>query len=221
MQVPAVGKRECQCCHIRDFTALRQGLCAPCEMHQGHTGRALGKRDTEHVAMWKRYCETTLNTQKTTLLRNQETMTRLRQEIDDLNQKLSDAEYSIKSSYMTDSVANWIESTQVAEATQQRDTAYRSRDRIAAILCEIDVLHHSNDGGACSCGKPTSKCEEYLWLTDERDFVYQWQQKQVDRMRKGQDHWLPPTIPREGLGRRLWPQRPDAHQGVRSSHRPA
>lgn len=189
----------CPCCQIpcipRSEVARRR-VCPGCELHQGNTGMKLDRKNHDHVAAWVNFYDTSVDAERDALTKSTETIDRQRAEIVSLSQKLEDAKYALMSGTATTSVVNWIETERVREADQRADSAYRSRDRLAALLWTLDDLHNdADDDGMCTCGVQTHKCAIWESIADERQFLYRWETGQVERIKQGLPHSLPPEHP--------------------------
>jgi hypothetical protein len=187
----------CACCQIESsFRLDHKRLCPKCEMHQGSTGMRIQKRDTDHVQMWKTYHVAETVRHRATAQRDEQIAAQSQQRITELTEKLSDAEHVLRTGHATDAVANWLESVQVQEAEAKADRAYRSRDRVAAALWEVNEVHNDDDhDGTCACGKRLSACKESAIIGPLTEFLNNWERRQVERARQGLPHHLPDSHP--------------------------
>ncbi|ORT47062.1 hypothetical protein [Frankia sp. KB5] len=97
----------------------------------------------------------------------------------------------------------------VDEAIERRDQAYRSRDRAFQALSELRLLHREGAGDRCRCGQRFQKCG-VAQVVDRYPALEGWERRQWERMRAGQDHYLPPGHP--GVTDPRWTPSGDSEQ---------
>ncbi len=190
---------ECLCCQLRsdfEFTSKSDHvICKGCLRHQRSSPARLLKRDADHVSLWS--SELKLAEEAQDLERQQAAaVPALEGQLLELRGELSDMRGALTaeiSQHPVASVEAWFKGEEISAAHRARDESYRSRDRALGILWNLDALHHDDQsrGHFCSCGKPTPQCREWNILETTRSFLYAWEQRQVDRLRRYLPHALP------------------------------
>jgi len=91
----------------------------------------------------------------------------------------------------------WINGQHVSEAEQERDRAYRVRDYALRTLLAVDLIHHPTERSAdmCSCAVPVRDCLVGKEFEPEREHLYRWEAKQIERARRRHPNFLPEGHP--------------------------
>lgn len=164
-------------------------VCADCTRHMGNDGSTAIRRDRQHVELWANTATALLEERDADHTRE---VARFQAEIAGRDKQLADRPERV--------VYQNLDQQTVWEAEEQRDHAFRSRDQAFRTLTEIRLLHREADGGSCRCG--TRGCPVFEILGGYRA-LESWEAKQIERMKKGRDHLLPPGHPAV-LDRRGW-----------------
>lgn len=93
--------------------------------------------------------------------------------------------------------------TQVREATERAESAYRTRDRALAAMSYVEELHHAKDAKLCTCGSSQAECVEFRAAHSVRDLLQPWESRNKERMEQNKPHALPIDHPVVG-DRRGW-----------------
>lgn len=193
---------ECVCCRMLypvTFTSKHdQVVCKSCIRHVGgDTPAKIEQRANDHLGLWVSEVQA------------------LEEELDDAQREFGD--FKVKAyetqrrlqgeiEHLTDSVAQGLSDrspekvrqimTQhvVTEAEDARDAAYRSRDRLYGVLWRLDGKHRPDSDGVCICKRPNCSVLDVI-DEDEREGLYRWERKQIERAKKRQSHGLPRDHP--------------------------
>ena len=204
---------ECVCCHLisrfefgskSDFV-----ICKGCIRHTGELKHQLQQRDIDHLNLWRSELALAAQGHAEAIAQLKAAVAEREEELRSLRLQLVDARHAIETELRARPMASlqgWWDSIQIGEANDARDRSYRSRDHALRALWRLDKLHH--DGSTpnhCSCGKTTGKCSEWKVIEDDREFLYRWESKQIERLQADQDHGLPDEHPEVmRTGRRSW-----------------
>lgn len=194
---------ECLCCHVvMRFTFKSnsdQVICTSCQRHQGSTVPKLAQRDKDHVNLWRSELALAAEAHAERMAGLIAKLRTRDEEIGTIQTQLLDARHAIETELLEGPIASlqgWWDSIQIEEAHTARDQAYRSRDHALRTMWRLDKLHHDgSQPNHCSCGKTTGKCQEWQALTDNREFLYRWESKQIERLKLDQEHGLPDDHP--------------------------
>lgn len=189
----------CLCCKIeKTFTFKSTSdlvICPGCQRHLGDTLSKSKLRDSDHLEMWAAELNLTNANHSDEVAQFRKQVESLRKQVAEKDKLLEDVRWSYKNErgQEAESVRRWLDAQEVTEAHDQRDAAYRSRDRAMAHLLALDELHHAVDGELtkCSCGKRTSVCKEWDALATITSSLYSWERKQKERRDAGLPHGLP------------------------------
>jgi hypothetical protein len=94
-----------------------------------------------------------------------------------------------------------LDAERVGQARRQMEAAFRSRDHAFSDLMAIRLLHRDGGEAKCRCGRKSSNCKEYQ-IVVRSTHLADWERKQVDRARRGLDHFLPDNHP--AVSSRSW-----------------
>jgi hypothetical protein len=156
------------------------------------------QRNTDHIGLWRselaiineNHADKATRLQNVIEQRDRE-LARQRTEIEDLQAVVR---AGVENAPLA-AVEQWFASEQVAAATTQRDSAYRSRDHAYRALWAADRVHHEDESrdGYCSCSKRTDRCKELGALAPAVNALLKWENNQIERLRSG----LPDGLPNE------------------------
>jgi hypothetical protein len=175
-------------------------ICRGCRRHQAATKRSLDLREQDHIAFWRSALqleqEDRAEERQAAVLAAQQQDQRIAQ----LAAEVLDLQGAVKNGLTAQPVASverWLQNEAVDAATEERDRSYRSRDRALGVLLQLDRLHHEHPerDNYCSCGKTTNQCTEWQTIEDIRPFLHTWEARQIDRVKQGLEHGLPPDHP--------------------------
>ena len=210
---------ECSCCHIDCSFMFKSSsdhvICKGCLRHQGNTLPKVMQRDADHIGLWKsafgvakedHFVE--LNRLKNLITQRDREIAALQTEVEDLHQVVR---VGVEDASPL-AVQQWFASDRVAQANDQRDAAYRSRDHAYRALWAADHLHHEDEwrDGYCSCGQPAAQCKELGAISPVVTTLHRWEHTQLERLYRGLDHGLPDEHPEVlKLSPRGWRRRRD------------
>ena len=189
----------CLCClaprAFRFASPSDQVVCAQCVNHLGSDKAE--RRDREHVQMWADL--------------HADQQVKFQVEVEALGAQLAaeaaaTAALQAQSDGLTAVVAgefaaggvrDLLENDVVRRAERATELANRRNDRAMAVLWRLERLHHENDKnvGACACGKPVLKCQEFAAIEPERQALREWEKKNVALAAEGKRHGLPAEHP--------------------------
>lgn len=201
---------ECECCLLTQPFKLTskhdQVICKACVRHYGSSVQKTEQRSGDHLGLWR--SELQMLTEDRDLLRTtlhderaaaNQTRLQMQGEIDRLTeaitQGLSDTSPADVRQLMTQRV--------VLDAEEARDSAYRSRDRVYQLLWRLDEKHRPDArNDSCVCGQ--RRCPVLEVVDDgDREALYAWERRNVERARDGYPHGLPQEHPDYRDWRRL------------------
>jgi len=148
------------------------------------------------VSTWKEYLERLRSRAKQAAAERDDRIAQQREEIETLTATVSDLRATIRDGFASApdvDTQKWLNGQHVLEAEQERDHAYRLRDYAMRTLLAVDQIHHPTEHAVdmCSCGKPVRDCLVGKELEPEREHLYKWENKQIERARKGHSNFLP------------------------------
>lgn len=195
----------CTCCFIStipsvvSYTERPVPVCSNCEKHYGD----LTKTARDHGRMTSEQRDATARLLERMDARRQA----LEQELAESNERAATLTAAIVSDYVErpiGDVKRMVEEAIVADATNRANAIAKQRDRIMGAVFRIDELHHEV-AERCSCKKRLSDCAEFASLDFIRSAYYQWETRQIERMKLGKSHGLPLDHPNGGPFRgRSW-----------------
>ena len=192
----------CECCRLNQPFRLTskhdQVICKACVRHVGNSSQKTEQRNSDHLGLWLSELTLLIDVRdglRSRLSREQaaarQEQLRMQGEIDQLTeaitQGLSDASPADVRQLMTQQV--------VRDAEEARDTAYRSRDRVYQLLWRLDEKHRPDEREqSCVCGQRPCSVLDVIGDDDRQD-LYAWERRNVDRSKKGYPHGLPRDHP--------------------------
>lgn len=150
--------------------------------------------------MWKAKFDELQERTKQLVAEREKKIAEQRAKLGSLAATMSDLRATIQEGFDSNPNLNtqeWINAQHLEEAQANRDQAYLLRDYAMRTLLAVDLIHHPTDGNAdmCSCGKPVRDCLVGKALESEREYLYGWERRQVERARKGHRDFLPESHP--------------------------
>jgi hypothetical protein len=202
---------ECRCCgraerfHFK--SASDQVICDSCVRHQGDQPSRQKMREVEHKRLWQAILDdwhADYSQQIQTLLENHTAeVAGLRTELTSLRETVSDFRGALSSelnSRPVESLAAWFEQTNIAEAEARTERAHGFIGHLFRVLWAIDQLHAPGpDEDTCICPDART-CGVLAAMAPVRGRLYQWESKQVTRLREGRPHSLPDEHPQVRRG---------------------
>lgn len=195
----------CLCCGhpfritLRSQTDLR--ICDRCKSHQGP--RKAEQRESAHRKWWseafahmqqeRRQVEADKHVEHREM---RERLLSITAENDsEIANLIAEVDFVSRGNRSADSEAR-IESEELRDAIDQRNSAYRSRDRAyGALWLALEVHHSGNDGLNCSCGLKVNKCEVWDAVASIAPTIWKWERDQIERLHSERPHGLPDEHP--------------------------
>lgn len=196
---------DCVCCNMPTWFNFKSAsdhvVCKACLRHVGDTVGKLRLRDQDHRGLWasdvallreQLSAERLGNAQKTTELEGQIRALNL------VNEGLQSTVLDGFSKAAPADVQSILSSREVQTANDERDGAFRSRDRAMRVIWALDGLHHQQDRdeALCSCGSRYESCKVSDALEGIREQLYTWESRQIERAEAGRPHGLPREHPK-------------------------
>jgi hypothetical protein len=206
-------RAECLCCHLTfevTFTSKTDHvICKGCTRHQGDSVGRLRLRDGDHIAGWRSELGLVDEAHGRRLQLMQQTILAYRDEAERVRIENVRLRETLRAGVLAAphaEVEHWFANQMIGEAHDQRDAAYRSRDRAFRALWAADRLHHHDParGDRCSCGRPASACRELQAIEGVGEALDHWERTQVDRLERGLEHGLPRDHPRVAASNSRW-----------------
>lgn len=189
----------CQCC-FRTWSLTSQGeppsgsraglpgtsppICVDCFRHYNRRGAdAVERRDQEHKIQWANSLAS--------LVRQHQNLHAF--EVDRLNARIAELEAELQERPERIVHENLDRQT-VQDAQDERERALRSRDAAYQTLVEIRLAHREGEKGKCRCGRRLSQCR-VVEILQNFPPLERWEERQVERLRKGLQHRLPDGHP--------------------------
>lgn len=100
-----------------------------------------------------------------------------------------------------------VQAEALSDSESRMRSAYFMRDRAMAAVWRIHELHDVEAGEKCSCGKTARACKELAALEFFRRDFYDWEKRNLSRMKEGLSHGLPldhPEAKKHGPSRDWW-----------------
>lgn len=195
---------KCLCCHVgTEFTFTARSdhvICKGCVRHQGDTLAKAKQRDTDHVALWRSELDLAMEHHAEEIARLLDVISQRDQELATQRIEIQDLQAVVRTgveSAPLGTVQHWWVDEQIANAVDQRDSAYRSRDHAYRALWAVDELHHEDDARDryCSCGRRVDQCKVFDAIAPAVNALRKWEKNQMDRLHRDLPHGLPDEHP--------------------------
>jgi hypothetical protein len=152
--------------------------------------------DREHVKDWAEFHASSVSRARESSEATRQKIRELEEYIPVLRAERDEAVYAFEKSIVTPDAVAMIETEPVRQADQKAESAFRSRDRLAATLWRLRMLHNDDEEeGTCSCRDATADCTIWEILEEQMSFLEDWEERQADRLRADKDHALPDEHP--------------------------
>lgn len=164
-------------------------MCPKCTTHYG----AWEKADRAHVEEWRKVLDCTVD-------ENAALHGIARQRIAELEERVDEFLALTVENYATRPLGDlqqFVQAEVVRDAERKRDSAFRLRGRAMAALWHVDELHRlaAPDDRNCTCGRSTRECKEFASVDAMREELYEWERRQIERLKAGNMHELPNEHP--------------------------
>lgn len=204
---------ECICCHLPKFvppasaTDKRPHVCPDCERHYGSTTSKTAVREAEHLAAWEKYFQSTRRHFLSEIEKLSSRAVDAETLAEDYRVALQDATRTISDGYakadVGEELRKYIETDLVNNERQRRMNAHRALARANNALLDVGAIHEDHSG-KCKCGKPAGRCEELKALAPVEKSLYEWEARQIQRMKQDLDHELRADHPAAASSRLWW-----------------
>lgn len=191
----------CLCCNfdrvpsVVSHTEKPPQVCPNCSKHFGDWE----KRDRAHVEEWRKFLDRTVDGHAVRLSTAQEQIAKLEQQVRERDTRIEEFVASALEDYSTRPIGDlqqFLQSEVVRDAERKRESAFRVRGRAMRAIWHLDELHRgAGDGKMCECGRPTRECKEFAAVEPVREELYEWERRQIERVKAGKMHELPDRHP--------------------------
>jgi hypothetical protein len=198
----------CWCCRRPEWFTFKSGsdqvVCPACLRHLGDGPSRARQRDLDHVKWWEQEMKAARERRKEALqgaeLRRQREVAVLEEEVTGLREQVADFQGALLrdlESRPVESVAVWFEQTKIAEADERTERARGLISHLFRVLWHVEAAHHvdKHHGERCTCGLKVEQCHTYKAMEPVLGKLYDWENVQVERIKKGLTHALPADHP--------------------------
>jgi len=191
---------QCLCCRsvqpFRFASPTDQVVCPFCAKHLGSD--KADRRDRDHVELWlDLYTELqdahthAISSAQVASTQAEATIAGLRAAVAQLTEAIATGFESAPAG-IRDALGSEI----LTRSERRTELLYRRTDRLLATIWRIDAIHHDADSaGQCSCGAAVANCPEGRAIDGERRELRTWEAKNLQLLREGARHALPPEHP--------------------------
>ncbi|GAA2035179.1 hypothetical protein GCM10009819_19500 [Agromyces tropicus] len=191
----------CLCCEsvqpFRFASPSDQVVCGHCRAHLGP--EKAERRDREHVALWRgivdaqeRDARDAADEAASQAESAAETIARLTAERDQLRAGVLD-----RGSEAGAAIHDGLQDDLVRRARRATELTTRRVDKAMVALWRLQAFHHPDPKrpGSCTCGRPLPSCGESRILEGQRQEMLDWERRNLELLRAGKRHGLPPEHP--------------------------
>ncbi|SFR82887.1 hypothetical protein SAMN05428970_2692 [Agromyces sp. CF514] len=191
----------CLCCgsvqRFRFASASDHVVCPHCRTHGGDEKAV--RRDREHVALWRGILEAHDHDARAAASAAADaktdaaaTIARLTAEGEQLRAGALDG-----SSAAGAAVRDELQGDLVRRAERATELTNRRLDKAMAALWRLQAFHHpdARKPGSCICGRSLTACGESRVLEANRQDMLDWERRNLELLRAGKRHGLPPEHP--------------------------
>ncbi|MRX44009.1 hypothetical protein [Agromyces kandeliae] len=194
----------CLCCgsvqRFRFASASDQVVCGHCRSHLG-ADRA-EQRDREHIAIWRgilevhdRAARDAAEAAAAAASEAAELTARLTAERDQLRSGALDGATEVGAA-----LQDQLRDDRVRRAERATQLTSRRVDTAMVALWRLQAFHHpdARKTGSCTCGRSLPACGESRILEGVRQEMLDWERRNLELLRAGKRHGLPPEHPEVG-----------------------
>lgn len=194
----------CLCCgsvqRFRFASSSDQVVCGHCRSHLG--AERAEQRDREHIALWRsileehdRHAREAADSAGLAAAESAERVARLTAERDQLRSGVLDG-----STEGGAALQEQLRDDRVRRAERATELTARRVDTAMVALWRLQVFHHPDPRkpGSCTCGRSLPACGESRILEGVRQEMLDWERRNLQLMRAGKRHGLPPEHPEVG-----------------------
>lgn len=191
----------CLCCgsvqRFRFASPSDQVVCGHCRTHLG--AERAEQRDREHIALWRAILEAhdreargAADAAAEASAAAAEAVARLTAERDQLRAGALDGATEVGAA-----LGEQLRDDRVRRAERATELTARRVDTAMVALWRLQAFHHPDPRkpGSCTCGRSLPACGESRILEGVRQEMLDWERRNLELMRAGRRHGLPPEHP--------------------------
>ncbi|WP_430647538.1 hypothetical protein [Agromyces sp. GXS1127] len=196
----------CLCCgsvqRFRFASTSDQVVCGHCRSHLG--AERAEQRDREHIALWRGILEShdrdardAATAAATAASEAAELVARLTAERDQLRAGAIDTGSEVGSA-----LQDQLRDDRVRRAERATQLTAKRVDTAMVALWRLQAFHHPDPRkpGSCTCGRTLPACGESRILEALRQEMLDWERRNLELLRAGKRHGLPPEHPEVAAG---------------------
>ncbi|MGR0320793.1 hypothetical protein [Agromyces sp. ZXT2-3] len=191
----------CLCCgsvqRFRFASASDQVVCSHCRSHLGP--ERAEQRDREHIVLWRGILEAhdrdargAAEAAVAAASDSAELVARLTAERDQLRAGAIDTASEVGAA-----LQDQLRDDRVRRAERATQLTAKRVDTAMVALWRLQAFHHPDPKkpGTCTCGRPLPACGESRILEGVRQEMLDWERRNLELLRAGKRHGLPPEHP--------------------------
>lgn len=188
---------ECLCCRrsvaFRFKSKSDQVVCEDCLKHIGDGLTKAKQRDADHVRLWFADAVHSRAESARQISLRDGRIAELQGEVNELKSRNEELGVALLGDLRRnpEALRQLVTEHFLAETYEERQRAYRARDRAMRELFRVYNLHHEVERQECVCGKPIDRCDVGTLIEENVSWLREWERNQIERARKNLPHGLP------------------------------